>query len=208
VPRQNDITYSPGFSETLRTDAAVIYDQAFGAKISLAIPDRDKRIALLAEWLLPNFAFAALMNDELVGLAGFHTPDGSLTGGVTGRSLLSKLGWIRGLWAVYLLSLYQRTPDDGQLVMDGIAVRGDMRGRGIGGQLLDQLTCYARENGYTRIRLDVIDTNPAARRLYERKGFQSVHTERFPFLKWYLGFGAATQMELAVTPASSHMAKQ
>ncbi len=131
--RQNDITYSLGFSEPLRADAAVIYDQAFGAKIGLAIPNRDKRISLFAEWLLPNFAFAALINDELVGLAGFHTPDGSLTGGVTGRSLLAKLGWIRGLWAMYLLSLYERTPDDGQLVMDGIAVRDDMRGTALVG---------------------------------------------------------------------------
>ncbi len=195
----DDITYSQGFSETYRADAAVVYDQAFGAKIGLAIPDRDKRISLHVEWLLPNFAFAALMNDELVGLAGFHTPDGSLTGGVTGRSLLSKLGWIRGLWAVYLFSLYERTPDAGELVMDGIAVRDDMRGHGIGGQLLDQLATYARENGYTRIRLDVIDTNPAARRLYERKGFRPVHTQRFPFLKWLLRFSAATQMELDVT---------
>jgi ribosomal protein S18 acetylase RimI-like enzyme len=194
----NDITYSLGFSETRRTDAAVIYDQAFGAKIGLAIPNREERISLLAEWLLPNFAFAALLNNELVGLAGFHTPDGSLTSGLTNRRLLSKLGWIHGLWAVYLFNLYRRTPDHGELVMDGIAVRDDMRGRGIGGQLLDQLAGYARENGYTRIRLDVIDTNPAARRLYERKGFQPVHTQRYPFLKWYLGFGAATQMELAV----------
>jgi len=168
----------------------------------LAIPNRDERISLLKECLLPNFAFTALVNDELVGLAGFQTPNGSLTSGVTGRRLLSKLGWIHGLRAACVFSLYERTPDFGELVMDGIAVRDDMRGRGIGGHLLDQLTHYAREHGFTRIRLDVIDTNPAARRLYERKGFQPIHTDHFPFLKWLLGFGAATKMELYVTTAA------
>lgn len=198
----DDITYSLGFAETLRADAAVLYDQAFGAKIALAIPNRDERTSLLKECLLPNFAFVALMNNELVGLAGFHTPYGSLTGGVTGRRLLSQLGLIRGLWAACVFSQYERRPDSGELVMDGIAVRGDMRGRGIGGQLLDQLAHYAREHGFEHIRLDVIETNPAARRLYERKGFQSMHTQHFPYLKWLLGFGAATKMELRVTNAA------
>ncbi|CAJ2376226.1 MAG: hypothetical protein IBGAMO2_240005 [Arenicellales bacterium IbO2] len=48
------------------------------------------------------------------------------------------------------------------------------------------------------MRLDVIDINPRARRLYERKGFVAVSTERFAWLRWLLKFGGATRMELRV----------
>jgi ribosomal protein S18 acetylase RimI-like enzyme len=197
----DDVTYALGFADTCRTDAAVLYDQAFGAKIAVAIPNRNIRISLLRECLLPNYALTAFVTNELVGLAGFHTPNGSLTGGVTGRRLLSQLGLIRGLWAAGVFSLYERRPEPGELVMDGIVVRDDMRGRGIGSHLLDHVARYAREHGFERIRLDVIDTNPAARRLYERKGFRPVHTQHFPYLRWLLGFGAATRMEFQVTIA-------
>ena len=71
-----------------------------------------------------------------------------------------------------------------------------MRGRGIGTQLFERLRAYASEHGYASIRLDVIDTNPGARRLYERLGFEATKTERFGYLRWLLGFGAATTMVL------------
>ena len=52
----------------------------------------------------------------------------------------------------------------------------------------------AKERGYRTVRLDVIDTNPRARALYEREGFEPVHTESFPALRPVLGFGASTTM--------------
>lgn len=67
--------------------------------------------------------------------------------------------------------------------MDGIAVKQDMRGKGIGTKLLDELKQYARDNGFSSIRLDVIDTNPAARRLYERQGFVLTRTGYFGYLR-------------------------
>ncbi|MCG8456905.1 MAG: GNAT family N-acetyltransferase [Holophagales bacterium] len=78
--------------------------------------------------------------------------------------------------------------------MDGIAARKEMRGKGIGTKLLEELKRYAHREGFARIRLDVIDTNSAARRLCERRGFVPTHTESFGFLRRFLRFGAATTM--------------
>jgi ribosomal protein S18 acetylase RimI-like enzyme len=64
--------------------------------------------------------------------------------------------------------------------------------------LLDEIASYARENDYDRVRLDVIDTNPRARKLYERKGFKAIETQKYPYLRWLLGFGGSTAMELAL----------
>ena len=78
--------------------------------------------------------------------------------------------------------------------MDGIVVHPEMRGQGIGTRLLSELNAFACQEGYNKIRLDVIDTNPAARRFYERNGFVATKTEHFGYLRWLLGFGASTTM--------------
>ncbi|MGR3913116.1 MAG: GNAT family N-acetyltransferase [Gammaproteobacteria bacterium] len=193
------IDYRPGLPEALRAEAAELYDQAFGFKFASAIADARSRRRLFAECFLCEYALAALAPDgRLLGLAGFHSRAGALTGGITFARLCAHLGTVRGMWAALLLSLYEREPAPRELVMDGIAVRADARGRGIGGRLLDEIAAYARAHGYERVRLDVIDINPRAKKLYERKGFSAVSVERFEWLRWLLKFGGATRMELRI----------
>lgn len=191
----DQIQYFIGIPEEHRVKAAELYDEAFGAKFSVAIADKETRIALIADGLLLNFGICAIRNQELMGVTGFHTFNGSLTSGMSYRSLLSTLGFFKGHWAVLIFSLYERTPQAHELVMDGIAVSSKSRGNGIGSALLKKMIQYAGEHQYTKIRLDVIDTNKQAKKLYERMGFSEVKTEHFEYLRWLLGFGASTTME-------------
>jgi ribosomal protein S18 acetylase RimI-like enzyme len=55
-----------------------------------------------------------------------------------------------------------------------IAVRKDVRGRGIGSALLDSLIACAHERGLPALSLSVEPDNPALR-LYERAAFRVVH---------------------------------
>ena len=178
--------------------AAALYNEAFGSKFARAIPNSRKRVEIITACLQPEFSFAAVEGQQIIGLAGFQTPQGSLTGGINAKQLLSALGVIRGLWACAVFSLFERKPDPGELVMDGIVVSAEHRGRGIGTQLLDELFNYAADNKFKTIRLDVIDTNPRARKLYESKGFVATKTEHFPYLKWLIGFSGATTMVFTV----------
>lgn len=197
-----DVEYEIGLRDAHRAAAARLYDEAFGPKLSVAVRSRDERLAMLEDAFVGEFAITATVGPELAGLAGFHTPDGSLTGGFGAGSLLRRLGPFRGLRAVAILALYDRTPRPGELLMDGIAVREDFRGRGVGGELLRRIVSHSAENGFSSVRLDVIDTNPDARRLYDRHGFVPVRSETFPFLRRLLGFGGATTMERRVDRAT------
>ena len=123
---------------------------------------------------------------------------GALTGGMTFGLLRAQLGLPGAIRAICVLALFERALTNGQLLMDGISVSPKARGSGIGSSLLRQLKEHARLEGYRTLRLDVIDTNPAARRLYERVGFVATGTAQFPYLRWLLGFGAATTMEYDV----------
>jgi ribosomal protein S18 acetylase RimI-like enzyme len=87
--------------------------------------------------------------------------------------------------------------------MDGISVSPAARGVGIGTKLLDRIKNYAADEGYLTVRLDVIDTNHAARRLYERQGFVATATVRFGYLRWLLGFAEATTLEYRVNAAAA-----
>ena len=199
-----NITYRVGIPEQFRDRAAVLFEEAFGRKLAVAIQEREKRMRLLQNCMLLDHAVAAFSEDDLLGMAGFHTSGASLTGtlfsgGWTSLGkLCSSMGLARGLRAALIFSLYERRPKPGELLMDGIAVCSTMRGRGIGSELLRNIQSHAEEQGYTSIRLDVIDINPGAKKLYERMGFLVVKTDRFPFLRSILGFGGISTMEYPV----------
>lgn len=171
-----------------------LYENAFGAKFSAAIKNKQQRIQMLAKSFVPEFSFVAQIDDQIIGLAGFQTPEGSLTGGMTLKGLLSELGIIRGIWAALVFSLFERKAKPEELVMDGIVVDENHRSQGVGGLLLDSILEYAKANDFETVRLDVIDSNPRAKKLYENKGFVATETDYFPYLKWLIGFSGSTTM--------------
>lgn len=163
-----------GMPERFRGKASLLYDEAFGPKLSVAVRSGEKRIALLEESMVPAFALAALAGDELAGVAGFQTPEGSFTGGLVSgsaanKNLVSQLGYLKASWAAAIFSLYERKAKPGELLMDGIAVRSDFRGQGIGGRMLDDIAGYAREK---RLR-----AGPAGRDRHQSRGQEAVRAE-------------------------------
>ncbi|MFE5711012.1 GNAT family N-acetyltransferase [Streptomyces sp. NPDC056501] len=181
---------------------AALYWEAFGRKLGAALNPPDKARAFLATHLHHDRAVTALVDGEVAGVAGYHLDGRGLLGGGAG-DVLSAYGVLRGLHRVALLALLERRPTAGELVMDGIAVAPGHRGAGIGTMLLREIAAVAAEAGCRRIRLDVIDVNPRARALYERHGFTAVHTERTPYLRELMGFGAVTTMHRPVTSADA-----
>lgn len=195
-----DLQVARGFAEPLRGEVARLYDAAFGAKVGLAIPDAGARLRLLASAFDPRHAFVALAGARVLGVAGFATADGALTAGLDAARLRAHLGLRGALRAMLVLPLFERARQPGELLMDGIAVAPEARGGGIGTRLLQRLQQFAAEEGYRQLRLDVIDTNPAARRLYERLGFVATRTTSWRPLRRLLGFSGATTLAYAVPP--------
>ncbi|MGW4054827.1 GNAT family N-acetyltransferase [Streptomyces sp. NPDC004779] len=185
----------PGAEERV----AGLYWEAFGRKLGAALGPAERGRAFLARHLHHDRAVVALApgGGHVVGVAGYRLGKRGLTGGGA-RDVLAGYGPLRGLPRLALLALLERTPGPGELVMDGIAVDPARRGTGIGSLLLTEIAAVAAEHGCARIRLDVIDVNPRARALYERHGFTAVRTERTPYLRDLMGFGAVTTMRRTV----------
>ncbi|MGW0697883.1 GNAT family N-acetyltransferase [Streptomyces sp. NPDC002867] len=191
------VTVRRGVPAGAERRAAELYWDAFGRKPGPALNPPDRAVPFLAAHLNADRAVCALLGGQLIGLAGYQLGGRALTGG-SASAVLRAYGHLRGLHRLLLLALFERHPAPGQLVMDGIAVDPGIRGRGVGSLLIEEVAAVAVEQDCREIRLDVIDTNPRARALYERRGFTAVRTEHTPYLRGLLGFGAVTTMRRAV----------
>ncbi|QDG75200.1 GNAT family N-acetyltransferase [Labrenzia sp. PHM005] len=191
----------PGFPEDQRDAAARLFWQAFSGKLGKVLSPEDKALALISRLLDPNYALSAVTGDgRLLGMAGYKTENGGLVdGGLS--DMMAVYGVLGGLWRGLVLDLLERDPEPGLLLMDGIFVSPDARGLGIGTALLEAVCGTAAAKGCSKVRLDVIDTNPRARALYERCGFAAIETDETGPLKHVFGFSSATRMEKHVTPA-------
>jgi len=62
--------------------------------------------------------------------------------------------------------------DEGELA--NIAVRSDLRGRGIGSSLLSRMLEVAEDSGVRSLYLEVRESNALAREMYARRGFHEI----------------------------------
>jgi len=197
------VKVTPGFSEAHRAEVAELFWQAFEGKLMTPLGPREKALRFITPNLSRSFAFSACAPDgSLLGVAGIKTDKGGLLTGGLG-DLNTIYGRIGGLWRGVLLEQFERPVAPGTLLMDGIFVKDSARGQGVGTELLKAIIWTAEMNGYKDVRLDVIDSNPRARALYERRGFEPAGTVSTGMLAPLMGFKTATTMLRTVGPATA-----
>lgn len=188
----------PGFVDADRAEIAALYWQAFGGKLGRVMGPGDKALCYIGRVASPRHAISARGADGgLLGIAGFRTADGALVSG--GMADLGAVygGW-GAVWRQALLALLAREVDNRRFLVDGIIVRPEARGHGIGTALVAALCEEARGRGYGEVRLDVVAENIRARALYERLGFVTTRTERSRVMAALFGFSDAVTMVRAV----------
>lgn len=192
------IRITKGFSEDERAMVAALYWEAFGQKLALGLGPDEKALRFLARVAAPEFALCARDHSgALLGMAGYKTSDGALIGGAF-CDLREVYGLFSAIWRAGLLSIMEREQEAGSLLMDGIFVTGAARGKGVGTALLGAIKDEARARSCTEVRLDVIDSNPRARALYEREGFAPGKVQHLGPLKYLFGFSSATEMRFTL----------
>lgn len=183
-----------GLPDGLRGQAASLYWEAFGGKLGRVMGPRPKAIAFLHKALRSDHAIIVVSDaGELLGIAGFKSYQGSFAGG-DWADLRAVYGSFGAAWRAILLKLLERDVENERFLMDGICVAPKARDQGVGTLLLQAVCTEARARHFAFVRLDVIDTNPRARALYERLGFVAEKTERLGLLRHAFGFDAATSM--------------
>lgn len=80
-----------------------------------------------------------------------------------------------------VLAPYAMLEDAGSLYLSGLAVHGQHRSRGTGGQLMDRVEALANAMGCPRVSLICFERNEGAMRFYRRRGYRE--TARRPLVQ-------------------------
>lgn len=192
------ISIKLGVPGPLYSQAARLYCQALREKLSPFLGPVERSSRFLALSLVPDRAFVALRDDEVVGIAGFKLSNKGLFEPSVGQFMREYR--VSAPLRILGLALLERQEYPDCLLMDGIAVREGERGKGIGTRLLSAIQDHARLLRKTSVRLDVIDTNPGARRLYERLGFRAEKTASIGLFRSLFPFRSSTTMRKVLTP--------
>lgn len=191
---QTDIIIEPGVRKQHREQAAQGYWQAFAQKLAWPLGPEPKAFDFLYENLDPTHAISAVTPDgTFLGVAGFKTKTSAFISGDF-DALAKTYGTLSAVWRGLLISVLERECEAGTLLMDGVFVAPQSRGLGVGSLLLDAITGHASAEGLDHVRLDVINTNPRAQALYERKGFVATDQQKMGILAPLFGFQSATTL--------------
>ncbi len=79
-------------------------------------------------------------------------------------------------------------PDEETAVIHTLGVSPAFSGRGLAFQMIEGAVTLAREKGWRALRLDVLEDNVPAQRLYQRAGFVYIETKQI----WYKSTGLAS----------------
>ena len=79
-------------------------------------------------------------------------------------------------------------PDEETAVIHTLGVSPALSGRGLALQMIEGAVALAREKGWRALRLDVLEDNVPAQRLYQRAGFVYIETKQI----WYKSTGLAS----------------
>lgn len=198
-----EITITSTLSRHQQREVAEIYYDSFKIKFSklwLFTKNKGLAIDVLSQSIDFRTGLYAIKDKEVIGFIGLETVGSIYT--KLRFSLLTKVfGFFGGLWryAGYMIycAFRGRIRED-EMHIDPIAVSEKARGLGVGTKLLDASLVLAKSLGKKKMTLEVVDTNPEAKKLYERKGFVVTKIEKTGFLTGLAGFTKVVHMRKVI----------
>ena len=183
-----------GVPKNQRSKIAKIYYEAFQDKLSRIFSNKQKVETLISTSLRDERILVAYKDGVVVGFAGLQYQgkkfmDPSLTQAVR----IYGLETIRVL-LFFAFSIFTK-PKPNQLYLEILAVSKDQQNKGIGTKLIQSTINHARSKKIPQIKLEVVNTNPKAKKLYQRIGFGKVKDHKIPYpFSALIGFNIITEM--------------
>ncbi len=195
---ENDVNITTKLPREMITQAAEVYYSSFKQKYDglLMIPrTREQALHILRESMNCSMGIYALDDGgNLVGLAGLGCKGRGFVK-YKWRLLLQEFGLLGAILRKLIKFFEAPALRKGQLRIEGVVISEDAQGQGIGTALLHAVFEWARRQGYKTVCLEVINTNPDARRLYHRLGFKDKGRVYFGLLTRQAGFTFIWRME-------------
>ena len=183
-----------GVPKNQRRKIAKIYYEAFKDKLGRIFSNKQKAETLISRSLRDDRILVACKDGVAVGFAGLQYQGKKFVDpSLTQVARIYGLETIRGM-LFFFFSMFNK-PKPNQLYLEMLAVSEDQRNKGIGTKLIQSTINHARSKKIPQIKLEVVDTNPKAKKLYERIGFEKAKDHKIPYpFNTLIGFRIITEM--------------
>lgn len=174
--------------------AAAIFVDGFYNSLRYFSKDREKLASAMVHALVREQFFVALEEGQVLGIFAYSA--GQKRAFRFQRAELQKVfGWFKGSLFYSLVRRELEKPlhlAEGQCYFEAVATAKQARGRGVASQLNHELVSRL---GYDDYILEVVDTNAAAIRLYERLGYVEFKRKPQRWFRKQAGFNARLYMK-------------
>lgn len=180
--------------ESSKIRASELVYEAFQKKIQSVIKEKEKAIRIITKSINYSAGFYAVYENSLVGMAGTQSKGNQFI-----KAKFSYFHEEYGFFRALIKKIYFNFDSLGtikkdELELTAISVQKEMRGKKIGTKLINNIILFAKNRGYNKLKLTVVDTNPLAKKLYETIGFIRHKTKNYGFLTRSAGFEEVTHM--------------
>jgi RimJ/RimL family protein N-acetyltransferase len=177
-----------GLLSVHKKPAATLFLSAFSEKLAPILGDDSAVLNLVQSRLVIQSCFSAVEGERLLGVLALQAQEQNFIN-PNFKNLWEQYGFFPALYKGVVLSFMKHNTQVGELYIEGIAVVESAQGKGVGSKLFEALDVFAKEERFSTITLEVIDTNSRAITLYERLGFCVVNRSKVWPLNWLLGWG-------------------
>lgn len=160
-------------------DIACILANTFSKKIQhiwIMTSDKEKARHLIQNHLNSNQCIVERLDGKVVGVCSIETKTTQPFIDIPRDSFHNEFGFAGGTWRFLAYQIYKATQgtfSEEMIHIDLLAVNPSTRGKGAGKSLLNKVETLAARIGKSQLVLEVVDSNPQAKSLYERQGFQT-----------------------------------
>jgi len=172
-----------------KSDMMRIFYDSFERKITAFIKSKQKALSIFENSLNTDRIMLAVEDKKITGMAGLHYDDRNFTD-IKYGTLKTHYNPLKSFFMYWIIRLTTPKIKEGTVRIDSLAVDKSYRGKGIGTKLIKGVIEFARQNNYSQVLLEVVNTNPMAKALYERMGFKVKKKVNFYFFTRSAGFSS------------------
>lgn len=147
-----------------------IFLDAFSEELLPILGPEKKAREMLNLMMDRKNVFTAVEDGTVIGILGYMKKNDAFLKTLP-QDFFRIYGFLPGMLRLIGFSLFGYSAKEDELYIEYLAVSASARGRGIGTKLIEAAKAYAIEKGFRVLSLEVVDTNPGARKLYTRLGF-------------------------------------
>lgn len=169
----------------LRQEIAEILYDSFAQKINylwIITKDKEKAVRIIKKHMNLDLCFIKWQEGKVAGVASIETKESGNFIDIPLKTFIKEFSFFAGIFRYLAYQIYkdkQVKMNSKRIHLDLVAVNQEMRGQGIGSSLLQAAYQLGKRLGKTEIVLEVVDSNPRAKKLYEKQGFVEENFEDF-----------------------------